>query len=171
MAALAAMSKSLAKSHKSRTRTVRASGRYTIETVLISGSSGRMSADPGEADLTLEPSGKRVVGVGQLKSDADRGAGRIEHLIDDGHDRSVLATDLRVNLRRSAKTDSAEMAQREIYFDVERIDLGHRDEVPLIEGIFTWAQRPGHDDAIDWAADRPLLENFAGASQFQLRQL
>jgi hypothetical protein len=59
------------------------------------GSSGRMSADPGEADLILEPGGKRVVGVGQLKSDADRGARRIEHLIDDGHDRRVLATDLR----------------------------------------------------------------------------
>src|SRR5262245_58040873 len=142
-----------------------------IPAVLIAGSSGRMSADPGETDLALEPGGKRVVRIWQLKSDANRGAGRIEHLIDDGHDRSVLATDLRVNLRRSAKADSAEMAQREIYFDVERIDLGHRDEVRLIESIFTRAQRSGHDHAIDWAADRPLFENFAGASQFQLCQL
>jgi hypothetical protein len=57
------------------------------------------SAHPGEANLALEACGKRVVGVGQLKPDANRAAGGVKHLIDHRHDCSVLATNFRINLR------------------------------------------------------------------------
>ena len=129
------------------------------------------SAHPGKTNLALEARGKRVVGVWQFKTDADRAAGSIEDLIDHGYNCSVLATNFRIHLRRSAEADSSELAQRHIHFDVKRIDLRDRHEMRLIKSIFTRAQLSLDDDAVNGAADRPLLEHFRSARQLQLRQL
>src|SRR5207253_3816641 len=94
-------------------------------------------------------------------------------MIDNRNGRGISAADrfFRIDFRDIARTYPARLAKRKKHLNVKRVDLRYRNEVRLVEGIFSRPQCPRNNNAVYRAANRALIKNFACSRHFKLGEL
>ena len=122
-------------------------------------------------DLASNSGRQQELGVGQGQAHAERAASGIEHTVDHGDCCGVGPSDRRLgpDLRPAADVNFVIEGDRQEHFDAKLIDLCECQDRGLLIAILAGIEEPLDDNAVDLAAQGPLIDDFLGVLDFEAR--
>ena len=124
----------------------------------------------GKSTSHRRPAGLRCSGLGSL-SRTPHVPLRVKDSVDDLHGGAIFAADGvgRTDGGDQSGANLGEKSDRQVYFDVQRIDLGQGQDRGLIVGILPGRKLAFDHDTVNRASDRPLIQARNRPLIFQAR--